>query len=610
MSRDTDKSRLFTRRAVLAGGLQCGLLSMLVGRLYYLQVMQKDRYSTLADDNRVNVRLIPPSRGRIFDRNGEALAINQRNYRLVASVEQVKQIEPLISKIEKFVPLDESEKKRIKRDYKKSGALNTVMLRDNLSWEQVSAISLHMPNLSGVDIETGELRTYPFAQLASHLVGYVGSISQKDKRHKRIEFSIPGFKIGKRGVERQYDKNLRGVPGNRQLEVNARGRVVRQLAKKEPKSGNDLKLTIDVRIQKVLEEHLSNKVGAAGVVMDSYTGAIYALVSQPAFDPNLFTYGISNKDWNKLNKDPHFPLLNKVLDGVYAPGSTFKIVTALAGLEAGVISPRETVYCPGHYDLGNHRFHCWKRGGHGYTDFYNAMAWSCDTYFYELGKRIGIDRIQSMAKRLGLGTETGIDLPQERTGLVPSRTWKKATKNTAWQQGETLITAIGQGYVLASPMQLAVMTARISNGGYAITPHIVMPPDGEKKESTPNARSLGFNKRNLRILQRSLSAVVNKKRGTAHNSRILEEGMSMAGKTGTAQVRRISKVERAEGVTRNENLPWKERDHALFVGYAPVKKSRYVAAVIVEHGGSGSATAAPIVRNILEACQKIDPRKS
>jgi len=609
MSRDSEKSRLFTRRSILAGGIQAGLLSVLVGRLYYLQVMQKDRYSTLANDNRINVRLISPSRGKIIDRFGNVLAINQRNYRLVASIDQIKNIDAFISKIEKFVSLKKDDRKRIKSDYKKKNILNTLMVRDNLSWNQVSAISLHMPELSGVDIEIGQLRTYPFSKTTAHVVGYVGSISQKDKKYKRIEFSIPGFKIGKRGVERQYDRFLRGVPGNKQLEVNAHGRIVRELARKDPESGKDLKLTIDIRIQQSLEKLLAKEKGGAGVVMDSYTGAIYALVSQPSFDPNIFTYGINKKDWKKLNTDKHLPLLNKTLNGVYAPGSTFKIVTALAGLESGIIKPTETMFCPGHYDLGNHRFYCWKRGGHGEVNFYDALSWSCDTYFYEIGKRIGIDKIQSMAKRLGLGEKTGIDFPHERTGLVPNRIWKKAIKNSSWKQGETLITAIGQGYLLASPLQLAVMTSRISNGGYAVKPHLLMSDEYKEENKKPLGYNLNFKKRNIRVLKKALNYVVNRKTGTAYSSRILEEGMSMAGKTGTAQVRRISKNERAEGVTRNNNLPWKERDHALFVGYAPVKNSRYVAAVIIEHGGSGSHAAAPIVRDILEECQKIDPRK-
>jgi len=603
MSREIEKSRLFTRRAVLVGGVKFGLLSLLVGRLYYLQVLQQDRFSTLAEENRINLRLIAPPRGQILDRTGLPIAINQQNYRVVLLPEQVSKLTETLDSISSYVSLSDQDRKRIERDFKNLGGLNAVMVRDNLTWDQVATISLHMPDLTGADIEVGEVRTYPYTLLTSHVVGYVGPISQADKDRGNEDLAIPGFRIGKNGVEKQYDEKLRGEPGDLQLEMNARGRVVRELNRNEPISGQDIKLTIDIGIQEVVQQCLEKEESAAAVVMDIYTGAIYALVSHPGFDPNLFAYGIGQQDWDKLNNDEHVPLMNKVLDGVYAPGSTFKIVTALAGLDSGQLDPKDTTFCPGYVDLGNHRFHCWKHGGHGNVDFVHAMAGSCDTYFYELGKRVGIDRLYTTAKRLGLGDKTGIDFPHERSGLMPSRSWKLATRNVQWQQGETLITAIGQGYVLASPMQLCGMIARIANGGYAITPHIVIPKDGEVSQKSAST-SLGFDPKHLAILSEALSAVVNLPIGTAHGAQIREEGLSMAGKTGTAQVRRISTAERADGVVSNEALPWKDRDHALFVGYGPVDQPRYACAVIVEHGGSGAHIAAPIVRDILAACEK------
>jgi penicillin-binding protein 2 len=307
-----------------------------------------------------------------------------------------------------------------------------------------------------------------------------------------------------------------------------------------------------------------------------------------------------------LNNDEHVPLLNKALDGVYASGSVFKIVTALAGLDSGILNPKEPVYCSGHVDLGKHRFHCWKKGGHGPVNFVQAMAGSCDSYFYEMGKRIGIDRLHAMAKRLGLGQKTQIDFPHERPGLIPSRAWKVATRGDNWQQGETLITAIGQGYVLTSPMQLAIMMARIANGGLGITPHIVR-GQGAQLISRPPPASLGLDPKHLSIVMDALSSVVNQPIGTAYSGRIMDETMAMAGKTGTAQVRRISTAERADGVISNEALPWKERDHALFVAYAPTSNPRYAVSVVVEHGGSGAHIAAPIARDILLACQQINP---
>lgn len=602
-SRETEKTRLFTRRVVLIGAAQVGLFSLLLGRLYYLQILQKKKFTMLAEDNRISLRLIPPPRGQILDRLGTPLAVNQKNYRLVLLPEQVLDLQTLLGKIALLIEVTEADRKKIERDFKNLGGLNAVMVHDNLTWDQVAALSLNSPNLMGTEIEVGEVRTYPYTFLTAHIAGYVGAVSQNDKDSGRMKLTMPGFRIGKSGLERRYDPLLRGAPGDVQMEVNARGRVERELARNEPITGQDLKLTIDIGLQQIVQKRLEQEQSAAAVVMDIYTGAVYALVSHPSFDPNLFTYGIGQQDWDRLNDDPFLPLLNKVLDGVYAPGSTFKIVTALAGLEAGILNPKETVYCPGHMDLGDHRFHCWKRGGHGSVDFVHAMAGSCDTYFYDLGKRVGIDRLHAMAKRLGLGEKTNIDFPHERSGLVPSRAWKMATRGVSWQQGETLITAIGQGYMLASPMQLAVMAARIANGGYAVTPHIV-----QKETPLKSERSwLGFDAKNLDVLKEALSAVVNLPIGTAYSARIQEEGMEMVGKTGTAQVRRISTAERAEGVVTNEALPWKERDHALFVAYAPKDKPRYAVSIVVEHGGSGAHTTAPLARDILLACQKINP---
>ena len=602
MSRDSNKARLFTRRTILIGGVKVGLLSLLSARLYYLQILQNERLRTLAEDNRINLRLLAPSRGQIFDRTGAPLAINQQNYRVVLLPDQVNKLDDILKKIANYVEVSDESIKRIKNDFKRNGGVNTVMVCDNLTWEQVSAISLHMPKLPGVDIEVGEIRTYPYGGVAAHAVGYVGFFSPEDKKRGNKGLSIPGFRIGKSAIERQYDKALRGKPGDLQLEMNAHGRIVRELTRHEPKSGKDIHLTIDVGLQQFVSNRLKSERSAAAVIMDIHTGAVYALVSHPTFDPNVFTYGIDQKSWDDLSHNKRLPLLNKVLDGVYAPGSTFKLVTAMAGLDSGLCNPKEKIYCTGHLDVGNHRFHCWKRGGHGPVNLIEAVAGSCDVYFYEMGKRIGIDRLHAMAKRLGLAQKTGIDFPHERTGLVPSRAWKMATRGASWNLGETLLSSIGQGYVLTTPLQLAVAAARISNGGFAVKPHMFI-PSGKQ----PVFKSLGFDRQHLKVLVEALTASVNSPKGTAYGARTENEDFAMAGKTGTAQVRRISSSERAGGVRSNDSLPWKERDHALFVGFAPIKKPRYVASVIVEHGGSGARVAAPIVRDILVACQKRNP---
>lgn len=604
MAGDNDRSRVFTRRAILLGGAQAGLFSILAGRLYYLSVIQGEKYRTMAEDNRINLRLLAPPRGLILDRNGTQLALNQQNYRLVLLPEQIRDLDALLDKLTSYVEISEGERRRVIRDVRGASTFNAIPVKDNLTWDQVARLSLHALDLPGTDVDTGEVRSYPYGAATSHLLGYIGIASEKDITQEEDSqdtgvLAIPGFRIGKNGIEKQYDFQLRGSAGNVEMEVNARGRVVRELARKNPIAGQDLNLTVDIGLQQFMQQRLAREQGAAAVVMDIPTGGILALISQPGFDPNLFTYGISQADWDRLNKDENAPLLNKAIGGLYAPGSTIKPLVAMAGLEADLLDPDAKVFCPGHFDLGNHRFHCWKRGGHGHVNLTQAVAASCDVYFYDLGKRIGIDRIQAMAKRFGLGQKLDIDLPHERSGLMPNRAWKSATQGGSWQQGETLIAAIGQGYMLATPLQMAVMAARIGNGGKAVIPHIVQ----SAAPGTPVWPSLGFKPEHMALIQKTMSAVVNEQQGTAYGARIEKSNMAMAGKTGTSQVRRISQAERASGVTANDALPWKERDHALFAGYAPVGKPRYAAAVIVEHGGSGAHTAAPIVRDLLLECQ-------
>ena len=598
MSRDSDRSRLFTRRAILLGGAKVGLFSLLAGRIYYLQMVEGDKYRTLAEENRINLRLIAPPRGQILDRSGTPMAINQQNYRIVLLPEQIDDLDPLLDGINAYVPLSDTDRKRIQRDLQDNNSLNAVLAHDNLTWEQVASLSLHTLDLPGADIEVGEVRTYPYTDSLAHLLGYVGAVAEKEMDRDEPELSIPGFRIGKSGIEKQYDDALRGTAGNVQLEVNARGRVVRELARHAPQAGKDIALNVDLGLQQFTQKRLAEEESAAAVVMDVQTGAIYALVSHPAFDPNLFTYGIAQTDWDKLNNDEHTPLLNKTVDGVYAPGSAFKMMTALAALDSGMMDPEKRVFCPGYFDLGNHRFHCWKHGGHGSVNFVEGLAGSCDTYFYDLGHRTGIDKIQAMARRFGLGQKTGIDMPHERSGLIPSRAWKKAKLNSAWQQGETLVTAIGQGYVVVTPIQLALMVARIANGGFDITPHVAAQAEGKK------GASMGLSPDHLAIVREAMYAVVNQTIGTAYGAHTADPTLAMAGKTGTAQVRHISTAERSEGVTANEDLPWKERDHALFVGFAPYEAPRYAIAVVVEHGGSGAHKAAPIARDILVECQR------
>jgi penicillin-binding protein 2 len=608
MAGDSERSRLFSRRALLIGGVQVGLFSLLAGRLYYLEILEGEKYRTLAEENRINLRLIAPRRGQILDRSGAPLAINQQNYRVVLLPEQVEDVDDLIDKMSAFIDITENDRKRVMRDLKNESNFNAVLVKDNLSWDQVAHISIHSLDLPGTDIDTGEVRSYGYGMATSHVLGYVGTVSEKelndtdDDEENDNVLAIPGFRIGKSGIEKQYDLDLRGEAGNLQMEVNARGSVVRELARNDSKSGRDITLTIDIGLQQYVQQRLAKEDGAAAVIIDIHTGEICALASQPGFDPNLFTYGISQEDWSRLNQDEHSPMMNKVVSGTYAPGSTFKPMVAMAGLDAGILDPDAKTFCPGYLDFGTYRFHCWKHGGHGHVNLHEAVAGSCDTYFYDLGHRVGIDRIQAMARRFGLGQKLGIDLPHERAGFVPSRTWKFATHGQTWQQGETLIAAIGQGYMLTSPLQLAVMSARLANGGKGVVPYLLR-KNGDHKTPGSTWPSLGLDPRHLKIVQDAMSAVLNEPIGTGYAARIKKNGLEMAGKTGTSQVRRISQIERDEGVTKNESLPWNERDHALFTGFAPVSNPRYAVAVIVEHGGSGAHNAAPIARDIMFECQ-------
>ena len=606
MYRDTGRYNLFSRRVAILGGGKMVLLSLLAGRMYQLQVIESDKYTTLAEKNRINLRLLPPPRGRILDRYGRPLAINQENYRVSLVAEQVQDVDAILNALSRIISLGDHERQRIMREVRRRRGFVPVTVRENLQWEDVSRIEVNAPDLPGLSIEVGHSRQYPFAHDFSHVLGYVSAVSEKELTGDPL-LELPGFKIGKNGIERVFDLNLRGKAGNSQVEVNAVGRVIRELSRQEGQPGDDLRLTIDRDLQKLAADRLKEEKSAAAIVMDIHNGDVLVLSSVPGFDPNEFVTGLSSRSWRQLVNDPYTPLINKAISGLYAPGSTFKMIVALAALEANIIGPDHKVFCRGHTQLGNARFHCWKRHGHGWQDMYEALKNSCDVYFYDIAKRVGVDRIAEMAVKFGLGSKTGVDLPSEKGGVIPTRAWKKAVIGEAWQQGETLISGIGQGFILTTPLQLAVMTARLANGGLAVTPRLVRPVQTEAADDAPTFGSLGVSRRSLDIVREGMNQVTNLQGGTAYQARISEKGMEMSGKTGTAQVRRISKAERETRVLKNHERPWRERDHALFVGYAPSDNPRYAVAVVVEHGGRGSKVAAPIARDLLLATQKRDP---
>lgn len=606
MSRDLDRQRQFTRRALLLGGGQAVLLATLAGRLYYLQVLEGDRYLTLAEDNRINVRLMMPTRGRILDRLGRPLALNRQEFRVVITPEQTRDLPATLDLLSELVPVSEGDRKRVLREISRQRRFVPVTIRDGLRWEEVAKIELHSLDLPGVAVEEGQSREYPHGDLLSHVLGYVGPVTEAEAGESDPLLQIPGFRVGKAGVEKRYEPVLRGVGGSSQVEVNAVGRVIRELDRNDGESGADLTLALDLELQQMAVHRLGTESGAA-VVLDIETGEILAMASTPAYDPLAFNRGLTSEEWRSLTGNPKAPLTNKAIAGQYAPGSTFKPVVALAALERGVMDARTRVFCPGDLRIGKSVFHCWRRGGHGSLALRDALAQSCDCYFYEAARRAGVDRIAAMGKRLGLGVPLGIDLPHERSGLLPTQEWKMATRGTGWSVGETVITGIGQGYVLSTPLQLAMMTARIANGKVAPVPRLVRDArTAERIGLQEAALDLGLNESHLRVVREGLYAVVNTDRGTANRAAINVPGMEMAGKTGTSQVRRISMAERKSGVLRNEQLPWERRDHALFIGYAPVSRPRYAVAVVIEHGGAGSKAAAPVARDILLKAQKLD----
>jgi len=604
---DSQRHKTFTRRtAILAGG-KLALMSILGGRLYYLQVVQGEQYKVLAEENRINLRLLAPPRGRILDRFGIELAVNHQNYRLVVVPEQTGDTKATLDAVHRFVPIDPDERARIEKEIRRKRRFVPIIVQEHLSWSQVAEIEINAPYLPGVSIGVGQTRHYPHGAPLAHVLGYVAAVSEEELTGDPL-LELPDFRIGKNGIEKIHDIAMRGRAGNQHVEVNAHGRVIRELSRNEGQAGHDVVLTIDRGLQDYATARLGEE-SASAVVIDVTNGEVLALASTPTFDPNAFNQGLTHAHWNELVNNPRAPLINKAVAGQYPPGSTFKLVVAMAALEAGVVGPNHSVYCPGHMRLGRRRFHCWKRGGHGDLTMIDGIAKSCDVYFYDIALKTGIERIAAMGRRLGFGTRLGLDLPGEASGLMPTPGWKLGTYGEVWHKGETLNAGIGQGYVLSTPLQLAVMAARIANGGQAITPRLARDfraADGQPIEPLADQGSvepLGLSSAALGLVRAGMNKVVNHQRGTAYRARIEDETMTMAGKTGTSQVKRITKAERDSGVIKNEDRPWKDRDHALFVAYAPIDNPRYAIAVVVEHGGGGSKAAAPIARDILIEAQ-------
>ncbi|MCF6232595.1 MAG: penicillin-binding protein 2 [Rhodobacteraceae bacterium] len=591
--------RKLSRRALMLGGLQAGIVGALALRMRHLQVKQADQFRLLAEENRINIRLIAPTRGEMFDRNGLVLAQNIPSYRITMVREDAGDVESVIDDLSRLITLTPEDIDRALAEMRRSPPFLPITLTDNVSWDDIARVSVNAPALPGVTPEVGLTRVYPRRSDFAHVVGYVGPVSDYDldqiEDPDQVLF-IPRFQIGKVGVEAKREDALRGSAGSKRVEVNATGRVMRELSRQEGKPGADLQLGVDAELQGYVQARLGNE-SASVVVIDVENGDVRAIASSPTYDPNLFVRGISVADYRALTENPYRPLASKTVQGTYPPGSTFKMVAAMAGLEAGLIDPDDTVYCPGYLEVSGRRFHCWKRAGHGHVDLQDSLKESCDVYYYDLALKVGMDRISAMAHRLGLGERFDIPMSAVARGLAPDRAWKKRTRGEDWLVGDTANAVIGQGFMLSSPLQLAVMTARLATGR-SVRPRLVKSINGVEQLSGAGD-SLGLNENNLRQIRKAMFSVTNQRDGTAYRSRIIDDAFRMAGKTGTSQVRNISAAERASGVIRNRDLPWNRRDHALFVGFAPFDNPKFAVSVVVEHGGGGSVAAAPIGRDVM-----------
>jgi penicillin-binding protein 2 len=587
---ENSQSYTFTRRALVVGGFQLGLSALMAGRLAYLSLSDREKYQLASEENRFQLVLVPPRRGWIVDRYGKPIAVNRSDYRVDLIPDQLEDAERVIAELTQLLELDPEEVVRIREELKVAAGYQPVAVAENIAYEKYAAVTVRLPEMPGVAPLRGFSRFYPDGAAVGHLIGYVGTANKEEyeAENKSRLLITPGFKIGKEGLEKTMEPRLRGVPGAKRLEVTAGGRLVRELSTLPDKSGGSLPLTIDSDLQEYAARRMGNESGSC-VVMDCQTGDILCMASMPAYDPNTFSDGIGKLEWSMLSEDERRPLANKTLNGLYPPGSTLKPMAGIALQEAGV-DPRDTVYCGGGFQLGNRFFRC--LGRHGTVNMHRAIAKSCNTYFYSMGRKIGIDALSVVAHKLGLGEKFDLPVVSQNYGTYPDTTWKKRRyeKNRRlierpdWTESDTLNAAIGQGFVILNPLQLAVMAARIASGRN-VQPQLLL-------QKRPPADPLPYSPEHLEVVRRGMWEVVNGD-GTAGRSKLPLEGIEMGGKTGTAQVRRIA------GGQRGQSGDWKYRDHGLFVFFAPTSNPRYAGSVVIEHGLGGSRAAAPVAKDVL-----------
>ena len=606
------KSDIMNRRMFVVGAAKVIVLAVLIGRLFSLQINDNKKYLTLSDKNRIREWKLPPTRGSIVDYFGNIIAGNLKVYQLHVIPEQVENFNYLMSRLQSILKLSNKKVEKIKKKKNQLKPWESLIVSENLTWSEFLKINNYLYELVGVKPIMTISRNYPFDEIYTHVLGYVSQPNEEDILQNEIikERFVPGIKVGKLGLEKTLENDLIGTNDIQRYEVNAYGKRINQLEYQKGKQGSKVRLTVDTEIQKLCAKLLKGKAGSISV-MDIFTGEIIALYSSPSYNPNLFLFGISKDEWQLIRNNPLKPLINKTLSGLYSPGSTLKPIVALSALENGIVDPEFKVKCTGKIELYEQTFHCWKEKGHGYVNLKEAMKQSCDCYFYEVVRKLGVDRLKITADKFGLGKKVlGEYFENEKSGQFPNTDWKLNNLGKGWVLGETLITGIGQGYTQTTPIQLCLMTAQIANGGYKIKPKILTDDNQltseqikrvieENKKNDNTYISLFSDPRNIKIVKQAMFSSTNEIRGTSYNSRIDDPKYQFAGKTGTAQVKRISKRERELDLETSE-IPYNDRDHALYVAFGPYKNPDYALSIIVEHGGSGSTTAAPMATKLFK----------
>ena len=599
-SDNVKKLNSINRRMFITGSLKFFIMVGIISRLFFLQVKENKKYLTLSDKNRIREWKLAPVRGEFYDYFGNIVAGNFEAYQLHVIPEQVEDFRYLVYRLKDLLELSDNEFKKIIKKKKEIKPWETLIVSDNLSWKKFSKINNHLYDLNGVKPVISISRNYPFGENFTHVIGYVSQANKNDiESNESIKKNfVPGIKIGKTGLEKSFENKLIGTNDIERYEVNAYGRRISQLEFQKGKKGDSVKLTIDTKVQQLANELLKDQAGSI-CVMDIYSGSVIAMHSSPSFNPNLFVFGISQDDWQTIRNDPMKPLINKTLQGNYSPGSTIKPIVALSALENGIINPNFTVKCTGKTEMYGQTYHCWKKKGHGFVSLRNAIKQSCDTYFYEIARKLGVDKLSETAKKFGLGEKVfGNLFDVEKQGLIPNTQWKKNALGKGWLLGETMITGIGQGYIQTTPIQLCLMTAQIANGGYKIYPKIIV---NEENNIQPSDKYVPLyqNSKNIKIVQDAMFGSTNEVMGTSYRSRIDDLKYQFAGKTGTAQVKKITEEQR-ELDLKTFQIPYEERDHALYIAFGPYKNPQYALSILVEHGGNGSTTAAPMAKKLFK----------